>query len=126
MKTPTINTLQSEKEYKFAMAQIDVLMKKGPENLNAADVRELQELVTAAELYEDKHYPLPMPDSLKGIIELKMFEMRLKQKEMAQLLDITESKLSQILNNKREPDLSFLKAIYTKLNIDPKFILDHI
>jgi HTH-type transcriptional regulator/antitoxin HigA len=82
--------------------------------------------VDTAHNYEEKNYALPMPKSLEGIIELKMFEMGLNQKEMAALLEVPSPKFSQILNRKREPDLAFIKNVYKKLHIDPKFILEHI
>jgi HTH-type transcriptional regulator / antitoxin HigA len=126
MKQQKPSIPSSEKEYEVLMQKIDIFMKKGSENLTEKDVKELQLLVNLAHNYEEKNYSLPMPKSLEGIIELKMFEMRLNQKEMAALLEVTPSKLSQILNRKREPDLSFIKNIYTKLHVDPKFILEHI
>jgi HTH-type transcriptional regulator/antitoxin HigA len=116
----------SDKEYEAIMGKIDALMKKGSENLTEADVKELQQLVNTAHDYEEKNYSLPMPKSLEGIIELKMFEMGLNQKEMATLLEVTSSKFSQILNRKREPDIPFIKNVYKKLHIDPKFILEHL
>lgn len=110
----------------MVMEEIHALMKKGEQHLTEEDVNHLQSLVAAAQQYEDAHYALPMPTTLAGMIEMKMFEMNMKQKELAALLGVTESKLSQILNGKREPDATFLKAIYRHLKIDPKFILEHI
>lgn len=118
--------ISSERDYDAVMQEIHALMKKGEQQLTEKEVLHLQSLVSAAEKYEAEHYALPMPTTLSGMISMKMFEMKMKQKEMAALLGINESKLSQILNGKREPDVEFLKAIYTKLKIDPKFILEHI
>ncbi|SFD02316.1 HTH-type transcriptional regulator / antitoxin HigA [Chitinophaga sp. CF118] len=125
-KSFLLETPSFEKEYEVIMEKIDVLMKKGSGNLSKADAKELQALVNIAHNYEEKNYSLPMPKTLEGIIELKMFEMKLNQKEMAELLEVTASKLSQILNRKREPDLDFIRNMYKKLHIDPKFIMEHI
>lgn len=119
-------TISSERDYNAVMQEIHTLMKKGEKNLIEKDIHHLQSLVTAAQNYEEAHYKLPMPTTLTGMIEMKMFEMNFKQKEMAALLGLTPSKFSQILNGKREPDVEFLKAVYKKLNIDPRFILEHI
>jgi HTH-type transcriptional regulator/antitoxin HigA len=126
MKQNKSSIPSSDKEYQAIMEKIDILMKKGSQHLTAVDVKELQQLVDTAHNYEDKNYALPMPKSLEGIIELKMFEMGLNQKEMAALLEVPSPKFSQILNRKREPDLAFIKNVYKKLHIDPKFILEHI
>lgn len=60
------------------------------------------------------------------MIELFMFENKLSQAKLADKIGIGTSKLSQILTGKRQPDVSFLKAIYRNLHLDPKFILDHV
>ncbi|WP_346319024.1 helix-turn-helix transcriptional regulator [Chitinophaga sp. YIM B06452] len=117
--------IASAAEYERIMARIDLLMKKGSAALTEGDVDELQVLVKIAEDYEDHYISLPRPDTLLGMIELKMFHKKMNQKEMAEFLGISPSKFSQILNQKREPDVEFLKVIYHKLHLDPKFILDH-
>ncbi len=113
-------------EYDRIMARIDLLMKKGSALLTEGDIDELQVLVKIAGEYEDHSVHLPKPDTLHGMIELKMYRMKMNQKEMAGFLGISPSKFSQILNQKREPDVEFLKVIYHKLHLDPKFILDHV
>ena len=42
------------------------------------------------------------------------------------MLGVGAPKLSQILNNKREPDVPFLKAIHEKLGVDGNFILEKV
>jgi HTH-type transcriptional regulator / antitoxin HigA len=121
-----VSILSSDKEYNEVMAQINTLMKTGEANLTAVERQTLGRLAEAAQRYEDKNYQLPMPQTLEEMIELKRFELRMKQKELAELLEMPESKLSKILNKKREPDVHFLKSIYYKLHIDAKFILEHI
>ncbi|CAL1520045.1 helix-turn-helix transcriptional regulator [Chitinophaga sp. MM2321] len=118
--------ISTEKARNAAMQRIHILMKKGDDHLTAKERKELRELSIAVEHFEDTHYPLPKPTTLTGMIELKMFEMKLKQKEMAGMLDIGEAKFSQILNGKRDPDVDFLKKIYKKLKIDATFILEHV
>jgi len=41
------------------------------------------------------------------------------------VLGLGKPKLSQILSGKREPDVSFLKTVYKKLDSDPGFLLDN-
>jgi antitoxin component HigA of HigAB toxin-antitoxin module len=81
-------------------------------------------MAVAAEAYEDTYYPLPMPKTIGQMVELKMYEMKLNQTAMAEMLGLARPKFSQILNGKREPDVTFLKAAYKKLKIDPGFLLD--
>lgn len=118
--------LPTENEYDKLMQEIEQLMKKGSDALTEKDIDILQEMVNTVQEYEAHYFTLPKPNSLAGMLDLKMFEMNMSQKEMAAFLGISPSKFSLILNNKREPDAQFIKAIYRKLQIDPKFILDHL
>ena len=116
---------QQETDYKTAMKEILALMNKGEGNLSENEVKKLRQMAIAAEEYEDIHYPLPMPKSIPEMVELKRFQLKLTQAALADMLGLGKPKLSQILNGKREPDVSFLKAVYKKLGIDPGFLLDN-
>ena len=64
-----------------------------------------------------------MPQTVQGLIELKMYEKKLKQKELAKLLNTTDTKLSEIMHSKRKPSLNFLKAMHEVLGIDGNLLL---
>jgi HTH-type transcriptional regulator / antitoxin HigA len=117
--------IHSVREYNALMKKIDTLMKKGENNLTDAEANELRTLALAAQAYEKSIYTIPAPKTLEGIIELKMYERKLKQKELAKLLGIGEPKLSQILSRKRKPDLDFLKAAHEHLGIDGNVLLKY-
>ena len=54
---------------------------------------------------------------------MKMYEMRLKQKELAKKLNVSDAKLSLIMNGKQKPDINFLKAVHLQLNISGDYLL---
>jgi len=56
---------------------------------------------------------------------MRMFEMKLKQNELARKLKVSDAKLSLIMNGKQKPGVDFLKAVHSELNIDAEFILEH-
>ena len=121
--------ITSEKHYHQTMIMIYDLMNKGEAGLTDADTEKLAAMANATEKFEDEVLglkPVRRPDSLSGMIELFMYENKISQARLADELGIGKPKLSQILTGKRKPDVSFLKAIYNKLKLDPKFILDHI
>ncbi|MFN5649607.1 MAG: helix-turn-helix domain-containing protein [Sphingobacteriales bacterium] len=120
-----IKVITSDKAYQATMEKIDGLMKIGEAKLKPAQAAELRLLALAAQAYEKSMYTIPAPKTLQGLIEFKMYERKLKQKELAQLLDIAESKLSQILTGKRKPDVSFLKAAHEQLEIDGNILLEY-
>jgi HTH-type transcriptional regulator/antitoxin HigA len=117
--------IESAREYNSIMRRIDGLMKQGEDNLSDNDADELRTLALAAQAYEKSIYTIPAPKTFEGLIELKMYEHKLKQKELAKLLGIGEPKLSQILSRKRPPDLTFLKAAHKHLGIDGNILLEY-
>jgi HTH-type transcriptional regulator/antitoxin HigA len=52
-----------------------------------------------------------------------MYENKLKQRELAQKLNITDTKLSEIMHKKRKPNISFLKSLHEVFNIDGNLLL---
>ena len=52
--------------------------------------------------------------------------MNSTQYKLAALFEMSSSKISKILNDKREPDIQFLKAVHEKLGIDGNMILELI
>jgi HTH-type transcriptional regulator/antitoxin HigA len=116
--------IENEKDYNATMKKIDAFMKKGEANLSDKEAEELRILALTAQAYEKSIYTIPAPKTLEGLIELKMYERKLKQKELARLLGVGEPKLSQIMSKKRKPDVAFLKAAHKLLGIDGNVLLD--
>jgi HTH-type transcriptional regulator / antitoxin HigA len=117
--------ISTEKEYNIALEQIEQYLQKGSQGMTLEDKKALRSLSVLVEAYEQKVYPMPMqPQSLVGMIQVKMFEKRLKQKELALLLEISETTLSEIINGKRKINLALAKQLYKKLGIAPEYILE--
>jgi HTH-type transcriptional regulator / antitoxin HigA len=120
-----IGAILTEKQYNEALETIEMYLQKGSIGMTTEDKQVLRQLSLVVEAYEQKVYPMPMqPQSLIGMIQVKMFERRLKQKELAQLLDISETTLSEVMNGKRKINLPLAKQLYKKLGIAPDFILE--
>ena len=82
-------------------------------------IRKFSSLV---EEYELIHYPIGKP-SLLETIKLRMYEMGLSKKGIADLLGISELNMSDIILGKKEPSLSLARTISQKLNIEPSIVL---
>jgi HTH-type transcriptional regulator/antitoxin HigA len=117
--------MKSKKAYEANMSRIDELMKKGEANLTKKEADEIRKLALEAQQYEKSIYEIPAPKTIEGIIELRMYELKLTQSKLAKMLGVTDAKLSQILNGKRNPDVRFLKAVHEKLKVDAAFLLRH-
>ena len=118
--------ISTKKDYDALMIKIDALMKKGERNLTNKEAQDIQAMASAARDYEKRIYIISAPKTIEGMIELKMYERKLKQKDLAKVMGLGEAKVSQILNGKRPPDVAFLKAAHQKLGIDAEFLLTHV
>jgi len=115
---------ESEIDYKKASARIEELLKVVNSNTPQDDPK-LKELVALSDIienYETEYYPIGTP-SLKDVIELRMFERKLKQKDLAELLETSTSRISEYLNGKRDITIEIARALHKKLNIDSDIIL---
>ncbi len=119
-----------ETKYEKVQLQIEALLQKSIQNggfkaLLSDEVALLNKLSLAAENYEDnlQMMPIKTPTTLVEMIRFKMFEMNLKQKQLANLLEISETRISELLCGKRKLNLELAKKLYQKLNIDAAFLL---
>jgi HTH-type transcriptional regulator/antitoxin HigA len=77
--------------------------------------------------YEAAYHPLPgrVSTVITDEIVKRMTERELKQKNIAQMLGISESRISDLLNGKRPLNLRIVKRLRDELNISADFILNH-
>lgn len=120
-----VNKIDTEAGYSEVMAKIDGLMAKGSGNVSAEELAEIRRLALLAQGYEKQVYVVDAPSTLSGMIEMRMFEMKLRQVDLAKKLRVSPAKLSLILNGKQKADVDFLKAVHTELKVDANFILEH-
>ena len=77
--------------------------------------------------YESLYYKskvLKFKSPLVITIEKELDKRQLKQRQAAELLDVKESTLSQIMTGKRSVSMKMAKRLYQVLHIDPKLILE--
>lgn len=134
-------------DYEKALSVLEELMKKGEANVTDEENEIIGRIAAMAEEYEDKKGLGPIsptdakaagndtekiaavlgfePDLIE-LVEFKLYQLKMKQAALAELLSMPPSKVSQILNRKREPDVAFLKGIHEKLGIDGNYILETV
>ncbi len=114
----------SEAEYKQASTRIEELLKV-VNNDTPHDDPNVIELIAQSDIvenYETENYSIGNP-SLRDVIELRMFERKLKQKDLAELLETSTSRISEYLNGKRDITIEIARSLHKKLNIDSDIIL---
>ena len=134
-------------DYEKAISYLEKLMSKGEKNLTAEETELIAKTAELVSVYEQQNKMTPIPRSkelaaendkqriaqvlgfepnLVELVEFKMYQLKMNQNSLAEMLKMPASKISQILNKKREPDVSFLKGIHEKLGIDGNYILEAV
>ena len=116
--------IENEMQYNAAMARIEELLPLVTEDTPLDDIKSV-ELVLLSNLvadYDEVHFPISKP-SLIEILKLRMYEMGLNQKSMANLIGISPTRLNEIITGKREPTLKVAREIARKLSIDAAIVL---
>lgn len=114
----TYKVIKTEGDYQRALARIDKLMDAEP---NTPEGDELELLATLVELYEDKKYPIDMPDPVEAI-KFRMEQLSLNQQALVPFIG-SKSKVSEILNKKRPLSLSMMRALHKGLGIQADILL---
>jgi len=116
--------IKNEKQYQIILKRVDELMDIVEEETPSTDPDfvELDLLADLAEEYEMEHYPVGQP-TLPEILKLRMYEMQLTQKSLAELLGISAPRVSDYLTGRSQPTLAIAKKIHHNLNIDANLIL---
>ena len=116
--------IQTEAAYTAALHQFEALAT-ADYAADPAKKQQLIELRDAIDAYENSHGHAPdPPHTLAGRIELEMFKRRLKQNQLAELLRISPSRLSEVLRGRRKVNLYLAKRLYKELQIPAEFILE--
>ena len=123
--------INSDEEYQQVMEKVEAYLQKatkigGFHHLTPDERNELQLLSQIAEAWEDNIplMPIRQPRTLVEMIELKMYERKLNQKELAALLEISPTRLSEVMQGKRKVNMDLAKRLFLVLKISPEFILE--
>lgn len=114
----------THKQYVKANLRLEELIKVIDDSTPSENplTKEFLEVSNLIEQYGEVHYPIGLP-SLLEVIELRMFEMNLKPKDLAKILGTTESIIKDYLNGEKEITFGHAKILHQKFNIDGYIIL---
>lgn len=119
-----IQNIMTNSEYKKKSKRLEDLLKQmtNEGELSKLNEKEMDKISDEIALYEDENYAFEA-SNLVEMIELRMCQRKLKQKDVAKILGTTPSRISEIINGKRGLTIDLARGLYTKLNIDPELIL---
>jgi HTH-type transcriptional regulator/antitoxin HigA len=116
--------INTEIQYEKAMERIDelLLVVDNETSENDKSYIELDLLSDLVAEYEEKYFLVEKP-SLPDIIRLRMAELKISQKKLATILNVSPSRISEYLSGKSEPTLKIARLLRDELKIDADFIL---
>jgi HTH-type transcriptional regulator / antitoxin HigA len=118
MNTALIRPIKTEADYQKALERAGSLMSCQP---NTAEADELDVLATLIEVYEDKHFPIDLPDPIAAI------EFRLEQssQSLADLIPIigSEQLVKEVMSKRQPLTLEMIRALRHQLNIPADVLL---
>ena len=123
--------ISSDDEYRQVMDRIESYLSRataqgGGQTLSLKEKEDLKHLSLLAESWEDgiPIMPLKQPQNIVEMLEFKMFERKLKQKELAEALGISPTRLSEVMQGKRKVNMDLAKRLHSVLKVDAGFILE--
>ena len=116
--------IKTNSEYHTALSKIELFIEKGFAKLNKRETKELESLSKSVEEYETKKFPMPLPTGITDVLEHYMFEHKINKTQLSKQLEIPNSALSEIMNGKKQINISIAKKLHQKLKLDGNFILE--
>lgn len=107
-----IKAIKTEEDYNQALERLGKIFHV---KVDTPEGDEAEILSILIEKFEDKHYPIGMPDPIEAI-KFRMEQMNMKQKDLAEVMGFS-SRVSEILNKKRKLTLDMIRKLNTTLHI---------
>lgn len=113
-----VKPILNEKDYQIALKRIEKLWGA---KLGTVEGDDLDVLCTLIEKYEDKHFPIEAPDPVEAIKYI-MEENGLERKDLIKIIG-NKSRVSDLLNKKRELSKRMIKALHEQLGISYEILM---
>ncbi len=113
-----IKPIKTDTDYRAALRDIETLM--GAE-LDTPEGERLDVLVTLVEAYEQRHFPLDLPDPIEAI-RFQMEQQGLAPKDLAPMIG-RPNRVYEILNRKRPLTLEMIWRLHRDLGIPAESLI---
>lgn len=124
--------ISNSKQFAVYKEKSELLLKEicqyeDESNVPSEIIEEYKQISDAIMEYEAAYHPLPgrISTVITNEIAKRMEEKHLKQKNLAQMLGTSESRINDLLNGKRPLNLRIVKRLRDELGISADFILNH-
>ncbi|TFH43781.1 MAG: helix-turn-helix domain-containing protein [Lysobacterales bacterium] len=107
-----IRPIKTEHDYEQALARVSELMGARP---GSDEEDELEVLSILVDSYEEKHFPIDLPDPIDAIL-FRIEQQGLTRKDLEPLLG-SRHRVSEVLNRKRGLSLQMIQRLHEQLGI---------
>lgn len=115
-----LKIIKTEAEHEAALSRLMALMDAEPE-MGSRDADELEVLAMLVEQYEDKQFPIDLPDPVEAI-KFRMDQQGLRNKDLIPYIG-SASKVSEILNGTRRLSLNMIRKLNQGLGIPADILI---
>ena len=115
-----LKTIKTDEQYEEYLDWIDIQFDKKVSS-DSPEGENLQVVLLLVKAYEDKYYPVSMPDPIE-VVKLKMLEKGLKNKDLVGIIG-SKGYVSSILNRRKPLTLEIAKIFYHQFGIPADVLL---
>jgi HTH-type transcriptional regulator / antitoxin HigA len=113
-----IKPIKNERDYRKALKEIDGLMDARP---NTPQGDRLDVLVTLVEAWEEKHWPIDLPDPVEAIL-FAMEQRGLSRRDLEPFIG-SRARVAEVLNHKRSLTLPMIRRLHKGLGIPAEVLI---
>lgn len=113
-----IKPIKTDSDYRRALANIEALMTAKPDS---PEGDKLDVLTTLVEAYEQRHFPLELPDPVEAI-KFEMDQKGLSAKDLEPMIG-RRNRVYEVLNRKRSLTLKMIWRLHRSLGIPAESLI---
>ena len=113
-----IKPIKTEQDYQDALNRLDVIFDA---KAGTTEGDELEILGLLIDNYENKHFPIDLPDPIEAI-KFRMEQLGYTQNDLSKILG-QKSRASEILNKKRKLSIEMIRKLHEVLNIPTNVLI---
>lgn len=118
MNTALIRPIKTEADYQAALQRASILMSSQP---NTPEADELEVLATLIELYEDKYFPIDLPDPIAAI-EFRLEQLDRSHRDLIPIVG-SENLVAEVMSKRQPLTLEMIRSIHHQLGIPADVLL---
>lgn len=119
-------TIKNEAQLAAAFRKVDAFIAAGFEGDPKKEAK-VKALAQAISDYEDSQGWNDFsgnPQTIPEMLERKMFERKMNQNQLAELLDVPAQRISEVMKGKKRLTFDLAKKVHRRLGVSAEFILN--